>query len=481
MLEYILAQKKIQNKTDSIFERGARLMIANYGHHSLFDRTDIILYHSINTVLIDKEGNPNKEIRGFDVCPSAESPILYPVHEHRVSMKRHMPPPSATYISLARDCGFSFRISLNEKKLSVEQTLFHMTGEFFFSEYGQSGTYPFQNEIQTWLRNNEPSFVAAVTAPSALQQKEVTYSVFKEMVPKLTEASIPFVVAEIITRTKNRKDNLPEYLMTIGREIIIDLLKDLIIDWVKWYLTKKIGSKIIPLINAVVTVAEIWTEEEERIQIRTTIACLRMAIKGGCPDDMTIAAKVFAKVIVDKFEDKLIEHLALKARQGANKLVGHSEAGTRDEPKAAQDKPPEESSIQIQTDPASLSQGITRSASQVGTRGSENKTVSGPDYTIESKPIGLMNMNSGRSERGLVREPAQADNSEDTRAIGATFTDKPVLHKQDSDDTNEMDSEATAKGSSKRPGASSSQLDPDLLVDPEATAKGSSKARRIVL
>lgn len=487
LLENVLAQRRIHKKTDSVFEREAKAMIFNYGEFTLYDMTDIILYHSVYTVMLDKFGTPTNIINGTIVCKTAESPILYPVWEHQLTMKRQLPPPGATFLSLGRYAGWSFKI----QDASVKQTLFQMIGGFYFDEYLQTGNYPFQDEIQSWIDFHSSRVVAAVSSDSAFSRKELTFSGFKEMVPDLLEVSLPYVIDEIIKRVKEKRKELAEFVKSVAKEVIIELLRDFIIEKFKWYLIKKIGAKIVPLVNLAVAVVDLFTGEEERRQIRRLVACIRMAAIGGSPDDMTIAGKVMAKVLTDEFESQLIARLTAKAKAGIDNLksakgdssntsddsrdtTNTSQPSAKNDTDAAGQNQADTSVIKPSDNATTNNQNNAATSSQKPPAPSPNyegaikafqqtpKPDADPRATM--RPIGkndstvTVNMSSKNTsdttsvdpapwKKGYVtvRKPGEPDHSgNDARAINEKHTDKPAEHKQD-DDSDDNDIEASRK------------------------------------
>lgn len=315
LVKQILEQRKAEGKSDSIFEKDAQVMIQRYGSYKLIEVTDLIIYHSVYSVTLDKKGDPVEIMYNQRICKSAESPILYPSNDIPLDLKRSFPPDQATYISMAQMAGWGFRIQNN----NIQQTLGQMIGGFYFSENAQTAEYPYQNELQAWLKHNSSVVIAAVTSPTALQRKELTMDAFLETLPVLLVASIPYVIEKI--KKKITSPELLQQLAGIAKEVIIDELKGLIAVKVKNYLVKKLGSKIVPLLNLASTVSDVVSGAEERKQTRIIIACLRLAIQGGSEDDMSISANIMGDVITDKFSDAIIEKLTAVVKNKAGELI----------------------------------------------------------------------------------------------------------------------------------------------------------------
>jgi hypothetical protein len=328
LIKQILEQRKAEGKSDSIFEKDAQIMIQRYGTYKLIEVTDLIMYHSVYSVTLDKKGDPVEIMYNQRICKSAESPILYPSNDIPLDLKRSFPPDQAIYISMAQMAGWGFRIQDSK----IQQTLGQMIGGFYFSENAQTAEYPYQNELQAWLKHNSSIVIAAVTSPTALQRKELTMDAFLETLPVLLVASIPFVIEKI--KKKITSPELLQQLAGIAKEVIIDELKGLIAGKVKNYLVKKLGAKIVPLLNLASTVSDVVSGAEERKQTRIIIACLRMAIQGGSDDDMTISANIMGDVITDKFSDAIIEKLTAVVKKKAGELIrpenktGETETGS---------------------------------------------------------------------------------------------------------------------------------------------------------
>jgi hypothetical protein len=120
---------------------------------------------------------------------------------------------------------------------------------------------------------------------------------------------------------------------------------------VKDYIKKKIGQKILPLVNLAFAVYDLVAGEEEIIRMRHAIACMILALKGRSDEDMTISAKVLSKIMADEFEDKIVGQLILKGAKAAKRAVA-SVKSARSAPQ--QDKPADKPDAP-EPDPANLS------------------------------------------------------------------------------------------------------------------------------
>ena len=78
---------------------------------------------------------------------------------------------------------------------------------------------------------------------------------------------------------------------------------------IKQYVIKKIGERIVPVLNAGFALYDLATGSAARTRMRYAIACAMLAVKGTTEEDTELAARVISKVVADEFEDKIIEAL----------------------------------------------------------------------------------------------------------------------------------------------------------------------------
>lgn len=308
-----LTLNDIERKTKVTFD-------PKFADTKLINSTEIILYHSVYTVLLDRHGNP------IDLFGRVHYSILVPAPGSQ--MQRNIPPPGAVYVSVQKYGYSNFRI----KGANIEKVLFGGVGGFVEYGYGYSGPHFFQKKIQGYLDDMGHSYIASVTAEGAYNRKEITAKRLWNEIPEFITATLPYTVAEITKRIEARIENLDGFLKEIGEQAIRSLIEDTIREKIKDYIGNKVAKKVLPLVNLAFAVYDLVAGEEERIRLRHAIACMIMALKGITDEDVTIAAKVMSKIMADEFEDKVIEALVKQAVKHGKKLT------LRKEPKSPEPK-----------------------------------------------------------------------------------------------------------------------------------------------
>lgn len=279
----------------------------------LIKHTPVILYHSAYTVALDPTGKPlDRKIADYGLC--LENP--------KRTMHRLLPPPGWVLVNVG-GYGNTFRFHAG-KVISVDCTMGAIT------EYGHP--HPFQQAVQYYL--NAGGFVAAVTAEAAVTPAEVTLGRIVSRLPDLAEAAIPHIVEECLTRAKATFENWQDQALQLIREAIRDAVIEAIRNRVIWYVVKKIGKRILPVVNVVSTVVDVATAESERL--RYAVRCGWFAVMGTA-EDTEIAARVLAKVIADEFEEQAIAAIVKNAAKAGVPLVKRKApkgAATKGNPKA---------------------------------------------------------------------------------------------------------------------------------------------------
>jgi hypothetical protein len=289
--------------------------------------TEIILYHSVYTVVLDGQGEP------FDLHGRLDYPILVP--EPGSQMQRNCPPPGV-YISVQKYGDGSFRIGEGP----ITKLLFGGAGSFVEYGYGYSGPHEFQTTIQRYLDALGRSYIASVSTRSLFQRRDITIDSISDTVPRLVEAALPFTVREVTSRLEKDIEDYPRFLASLAEELVRTLIHEQIRERVRDYLVKKLGPKVIPFLNAASAVYDAVAGAEERMRVRHALAAVILALKGTSSDDMTISAKVLSKVMADEVYERIRQGLV---NRGA-KLAKHAARHVKPQAKVqgpAPDAPPE--------------------------------------------------------------------------------------------------------------------------------------------
>jgi hypothetical protein len=294
--------------------------------------TEVILYHSVYTVVLDRQGEP------FDLHGRLDYPILVP--EPGSQMQRNCPPPGV-YISVQRYGDGSFRIGEGP----ITKLLFGGAGSFVEYGYGYSGPHEFQTTIQRYLDALGRSYIASVSTRSLFQRRDITIDLISDTVPRLVEAALPFTVREVTSRLERDIEDYQRFLASLSEELVRTLIHEQIRARVRDYLIKKLGPKVIPFLNAASAVYDAVAGAEERMRVRHALAAVIMALKGTSSDDMTISAKVLSKVMADEVYERIRQGLvnrgAKLAKHAARHLKPQAKAQAPAPDAPAPDAPPE--------------------------------------------------------------------------------------------------------------------------------------------
>ena len=295
----------------------------------LISRTAVVLYHSVFSVVLDKEGEP------YDLGGWLEYPIL--VAPPGSQMQRNLP-QKGVYVSVQQYGDGNFRLGPG----GIKKVLFGGVGSFIEYGYGYGGPHELQRKIQTYLDWYKPSFLVAISVSSAFKREELSKERIKLQIPILAERTLGYAARDITKRLRNDFENYEQFLASLAKDLIRTLITDKIRDEVIEWIVKKLGTKVIPLVNLAFAAYEILEGEEERKQVRHALAAVIMGIKGTEPDDMTIASKVLGKIASDRIYEKLRQSLI---NQGA-KAVKHAAGKVRPKPppEPSPEPPPEPTS-----------------------------------------------------------------------------------------------------------------------------------------
>ncbi|MEO8018237.1 MAG: hypothetical protein ABI769_10515 [Pseudomonadota bacterium] len=297
----------------------------------LYSNTELILYHSVFSFVLDKNGEP------YTINGRLDYPILVP--EPGSQMKRHCPPPGGVFVSVQKYGFQNYRIEQGR----IDKVLDGGVGGFEEYGYGYSGPHAFHQMIQGYLDSlGSHVFIAGVTMPAAVKREEITLSRISWRVPEFAEACVPPLVKEVTRRAKDKIEHWEDFV----KEIAVEVIKGIIVDEVKRrarnYIIKKIGVRIVPGLNAAAAIYDLATGGTERMRMRNAIACILVALESDSAEDMTVAAKVCARIVADAFEDKImaaIINAGKKAAMKAGKHVAMKVRGSADTPPAETEKP----------------------------------------------------------------------------------------------------------------------------------------------
>ena len=124
-------------------------------------------------------------------------------------------------------------------------------------------------------------------------------------------------------RAQNKIDNWQEFVQQIAAEIIHGIIVDTVKEHVRNYIIKKIGVRIVQGLNVAAAIYDLASGGTERMRMRNAIACILVALESNADEDMTIAAKVCARIIADAFEDKIMAAIVNAGKRAALKAGKH--------------------------------------------------------------------------------------------------------------------------------------------------------------
>lgn len=303
-----------------------------YADVPLIRNTDFILYHSVISFVLDSKGEP------FDLRFSREGKgmIDYPIliEGPREQMRRSVPADDGVYVSVQKYGFGMFRLN----DAGITKLLFGTVGGFTEYGYGYSGPHRIHKALQSYL-DRGGSFVAAVTVPGAYTRQEITWSRIKSRIPEFVDVVVPYLVKEIGKRASYKLENWEAFVSEVLEEAVKEIILDKVKTKVRNYLIKTIGKRIVPGLNAVAALVDLFGGGEERLRIRHIIACMIVALRSDADEDLHIAAKTCAMVVADEFEDAVMNALVERSKKGAAKLARKSKAQREADAKAEGDRP----------------------------------------------------------------------------------------------------------------------------------------------
>ncbi len=394
---------------------------------------ELILYHTGYSILLDQNGEPT------DLGGKFPYALLTPKPGSTMDRNLHLP---GLYLSTGELADHQFKIDGRKIKKLLTGALGGFTESF------ATFTWPHevQQQLQAYLRNRQPIVVAAITVKTPFSPGSLTLDALWTKMPILFDATLAYTAIEIEKRLKNRVEDYEEFLKQIGVEIVKSIVYDEIKSFLVKFLIKKIGAKVIPVVNFVSAIAEVFNDAEHEM-VRAALTCVVLAIKGQVPDDMAISAKILAKIATDQVEAKIISVLVQKgakvAKKGAKALAPKKAA-----PPATSTTPPADTPSAGQ--PASPSTGAGTDSSAKPPAQPAAQPGQGATKATGGKPYDVLKDTTAEEWEQAARM-AQKAKQKDDKAGGKTQK-KTDDKTDDKPDQKTKDAATTAKATGARTG-----------------------------
>lgn len=399
----------------SDLERQSR---ARYGYgvsdDQIYGRVELMIYHSVYSVLLDNAGNP-AFLPGF--------PYALLIPKPGVPMERRMQPPGL-YLGTGKLADYQFAVDRKDPR-KVKSILFGGIGGLTET----LNTFSWEHELHTQLQQHIDFtgiyVVPVIVAPEAFNSGELTIGKAYDRMPEIVEHTARHVYAEIVKRLGNLYENYPDILKQVGADIVKDIIIDQVKSWAIDYLVKKLGKKIIPVVNVVSALAEAL-DDEELAMTRAALTALVMAVKSTRADDMTISSKVLGKIGADKVQARVVQELSKRGAQLVKKGAGAAKAKIA--PKTAKpDAPASADEPHVDTTAAKDAQATANDAKAA------NGTTDGKPRRPESvaEEMQRVNREAQAYRDALAKSRATGADANGTAAKGkpspATRPDEPPL------------------------------------------------------
>jgi hypothetical protein len=289
------------------------------GDWKLSELVEVIYYSSYLTIVLDKEGEPFEANGIYGLFRYGMMP-----QSKKFQTTRFIPPPG-NYVSLGPMAGQQFMF----KGAIVQKLPIQYNGILGYQERDVTGQWApdYQEEANQVLGRNKV-YMGALIAKNAFSPKDIGITDMIGGLPDVVEDTIPFFLIVVKKKIKgwyeNYEDLLKEIVTEVLKNIIIQMLKELAIK----YIIKKIGKKVIPVVNAIMAVKDVVDTVRGLDTERDTIAinCVRLYMKGGSQDDKTLSAKILANIMGDEFENEIkaaiIKHASNLGLKLVNKVKG---------------------------------------------------------------------------------------------------------------------------------------------------------------
>jgi hypothetical protein len=235
LVDEAIRQLSIYRLIDLRYATNATLQ-SPFEDDKLIEHTEVILYHSVFTVVLDRTGNPFDLRTRADRGGLLDYGLLLPPPGSQ--MKRALPRPGGLNVSVQHAGDTTFHIEEGK----VTKVLFGGVGGFQEYGYGYSGKHELQTAIESFLANRGRSYIASVSAEAAFNSEEMSLGRIYLRLYDLAEAATPYVVKEIEARAKKMIVNWQEYAGSIIKGAIEQIIISEVKERVKAYLVKKIGK-----------------------------------------------------------------------------------------------------------------------------------------------------------------------------------------------------------------------------------------------
>jgi DNA polymerase III gamma/tau subunit len=305
----------------------------NIGDWKLSDLVEITYFASAMTLVLDKNGEP---IDGNGIYGLFRYGMILPSRKFKTV--RFIPPPGK-YVSLGPMAGQQFMFEGGIiRKLPIQYN-----GILGYQEIDVTGQWvpDYQEQANEVLGRNKV-YMGSLVIDSAFSPKDISITSMISNLPDVVEDTMPYFFILIKKKAKNWFENYEDLLKEIAEEvlknIIIETLKQLAIK----YVVKKIGKKIIPVINAIAAAKDAVDAISGKDTERDTIAinCVRLYMKGLRQDDRTLAVKILANIMGDEFENEIKSAIIKHASSIGLKMVNRVTDRSKPAPVPTSAEPP---------------------------------------------------------------------------------------------------------------------------------------------
>ena len=299
----------------------------------VYEHVNLMIYHSVVSVLLDKEGNP-AFLSGF--------PYALLIPDPGIPMERRMQ-SDGLWLSTGRLADYQLRVDGKH----VQSILFGGVGGLIEPGMGFSWEHEVHTRLQKHVDFNGFHAVPVIVVKEARESKD--FSVFNAVssFDDIAERTGKYLFAEIKRRLEHLYDNYEEILTDLGRKFVEDLIVSQVKEWAKNYIVKKIGKKLIPGLNLLSLAADL-TDKDEIERTRAAVACVVMSVKSSRSDDLTISAKVLSKIGVDKVQEAAVNAIQNAAKK---KLVKKAEQAFKSKQKSDPKPDPAKSGTEAKPPP----------------------------------------------------------------------------------------------------------------------------------
>jgi hypothetical protein len=288
--------------------------IKNRADWKLSDLIEVIYFASYITIVLDKNGEPfdGNGIYGL----FKYGMILY---SKKFKTVKFIPPPGK-YVSLGPMAGqqFSFEGGVINK-LPIQYN-----GILAYQEVDVTGQWEPDYQIEAnerFAKNNV--YIGSLVVDSAYRPNEITLSSLISTLPDIVEETMPYFYKVVTKKIHSWFENYQDFLKEIAEEVLKNILIETLKSLARKYIIKKIGSKIIPIINAIASIKSSIDAMRGKDTERDNIAvnCVRLYLKGITQDDKTLSVKILANILGDAFEDEIKSVIIKKATSLGVSLV----------------------------------------------------------------------------------------------------------------------------------------------------------------